>query len=140
VKGGDTSQIKNTAMQLNKLGVTVDIRLCDEIIDYHQYDLIHFFNIIRPADILHHIKKSGKPYVISPIFVDYSEYDRKVRKGLSGFILRNLSPDWIEYIKALARLIVNGEKLISPSFLFIDYRLVRHDPAKFRQRIYPAKK
>ncbi|HLI92745.1 MAG TPA: glycosyltransferase family 4 protein [Puia sp.] len=122
VRGGDTSQIVNTALYLEKLGVQADVRLCDETIDYRGYDLIHFFNVIRPADILKHIERSGKPYVITPIFVDYSEYDRTIRKGMTGFVLRWLSPDGLEYVKAIARLLVNGEKLVSPSYLWLGQR------------------
>lgn len=119
VRGGDTSQMVNTASYLGKLGVKADIRLCTEVIDYSQYDLLHFFNIIRPADILDHIKRSRKPYVITPIFVDYSEYDLMIRKGLSGIVLRWFSPDGLEYIKAVARAFVNGERLVSLSYLWL---------------------
>ena len=59
-KGGDTIQIVNTARYLEKLGVEVTIRLSNEAIDYSKFDLIHFFNIIRPADILLHMERSGK--------------------------------------------------------------------------------
>ena len=122
VRGGDTSQIMNTALYLGKLGVQADVRLCNEVIDYREYDLLHFFNVIRPADILKHIERSGKPYVITPIFVDYSEYDRTVRKGMAGLALRWLSPDGLEYVKAIARFLVNGEKLVSPSYLWLGQR------------------
>ena len=57
-KGGDTIQLINTAFQLKRLGIEVDIKINNDMIDYGQYDLIHFFNIIRPADILHHIEKT----------------------------------------------------------------------------------
>src|SRR5882757_3441561 len=93
VRGGDTSQILNTATALRESGIAVDIRLCDEAIDYKGYDLIHFFNITRPADILKHADKSGKPYVVTPIYVDYSEFDQGIRKGVTGFVLRHLPSD-----------------------------------------------
>ena len=72
VPGGDTVQAVQTARHLKDLGVTVDVKLSNEAIDYSQYDLLHFFNIIRPADILYHSKKSGKPYVVSTISVSYT--------------------------------------------------------------------
>ena len=122
VRGGDTIQVINTAKYLVKLGIEVDIKLCNEKIDYTGYDLIHFFNIIRPADILNHIRNSGKPYVISPIFVDYGEFEKNNRKGFTGFIGSLLSPDQMEYIKVIARLIVNGEKIISPSYLLLGHK------------------
>ena len=80
-KGGDTIQILNTASFLRKHSVQVTVRLTNELIDYDGYDLIHFFNIIRPADILYHVRKSAKPFVVSPIYVDYTEYDKKNTKG-----------------------------------------------------------
>jgi hypothetical protein len=55
-KGGDTIQVINTAKYLKALGADVDILLCNDEIDYSSIDPIHFFNIIRPADILYHIK------------------------------------------------------------------------------------
>jgi len=40
--------------------VYVDILLTNQTIDYSQYDLLHFFNIIHPADILStHIAYKG---------------------------------------------------------------------------------
>ena len=74
--GGDTKQIELTAAYLIKLGVQVDICLAKDYIDYSSYDLIHFFNIIRPADLLYHAQRSGKPYVISTIFLDYGEFEK----------------------------------------------------------------
>lgn len=117
-KGGDTIQIVNTAEQLRKKGVYVDIRLCNEKIDYACYNLIHFFNIIRPADILIHIKRSKLPYVISTIYVDYNEYERKMRKGFAGMIFRILPADTIEYAKAIARSLINRERIMSPAYVF----------------------
>jgi glycosyltransferase involved in cell wall biosynthesis len=118
-RGGDTIQILNTARYLEELGVKVTIRLCNEKIDYSSADLIHFFNIIRPADILKHISKSGKPYVVSTVYVDYSEYERKVRKGVAGVLFKILPSDLIEYLKVIARVFTSREKIISPSYLFI---------------------
>lgn len=120
-QGGDTIQVMQTAKWLRKIGVEVDIRLCNEKIPYKNYDLLHFFNMIRPADILYHIRKSGRPYVISTIFVDYHEYDQSVRKGLSGFIFRVLPSGLTEYLKVIARYFANGEKIVSPEYIFLGH-------------------
>src|SRR4030095_7408279 len=116
-KGGDSLQVYNTANQLRKLGIEIDIRLSDEKINYDQYNLLHFFNIIRPDNILHHILRCDKPFVVSTIFVDYSEYEKKARKGLPAIIFRLLPADSIEYLKAIARFLVNGEKIKSAYYL-----------------------
>ena len=121
-KGGDTVQVLKTAEYLIKVGVSVDIKLTNEPINYTGYDLLHFFNIIRPADILIHIQKSGKPYVVSTIYVEYAEYEKRARSGIAGFLFRILSPDFIEYAKALARFLVNGEKILSPQYLLLGQR------------------
>jgi glycosyltransferase involved in cell wall biosynthesis len=120
--GGDTMQAEATAKYLRRAGVHVSIRLCNEKINYADFDLLHFFNIIRPADHLKHIKASGKPFVISPVFVDYSEYERFHRRGWAGKISRLLPPSTLEYLKVIARRIFNGEKIISPSYLFMGHK------------------
>jgi glycosyltransferase involved in cell wall biosynthesis len=116
--GGDTIQIKQTAKQLRNLGVQVDILPAALKINYSLYDLLHFFNIVRPSDILYHISKSGKPFVLSPIFIDYGEYDRHHRKGIPGFIFRRFSPAANEYFKTIGRWLLGKDNLRSKSFFF----------------------
>lgn len=115
--GGDTIQVEMTAKYLRLLGVHVDIALADKKIDPSGYDLVHFFNIIRPDDILSHIN-SKVPYVISTIFVDFSKYDKLARKGLSGKLFKVLSPWQIEYLKSMARYLIKGDKIKSRYYLF----------------------
>jgi glycosyltransferase involved in cell wall biosynthesis len=124
--GGDTKQVDMTASHARKLGVTVDVFLSDNKIPYDQYDLLHFFNVIRPADIIPHALGSGKPFVVSTIFLDYGEFEKKTRKGLPGLLGHIFSQDQMEYIKAIARWVRNGEKIRSPYYLFSGhYRSVR---------------
>ena len=118
VKGGDTIQVSQTAAHLGKRNISVDIKLTNEKIDYEKYDLFHFFNITRPADMLYHIRKSGKPFVVSTILVDYSEFDRQHRHGISGMLFRYLSHDSIEYLKTVTRWILRKDKLKSSSYLW----------------------
>ena len=101
VPGGDTVQVTQTDRGLNALGISASVTLSNAFIDYAKYDLLHFFNITRPADILNHTENSGKPYVVSTILCDYSEYDRRYRKGL-GALLSFFSNDGTEYLKAVA--------------------------------------
>lgn len=118
VRGGDTVQVVETAKHLREIGVEVDIKLTDEKIIYQQYDLLHFFNIIRPADIIYHIKKSEKPFVLSPILLDYTEFDKHHRKGLSGRLFHFLPTGKIEYIKTVSRWILGRDRLMSVSYLW----------------------
>ncbi|MDP4148577.1 MAG: glycosyltransferase family 4 protein [Bacteroidota bacterium] len=118
VKGGDTFQVLQTARHLEALGVEVDIRLTHEKIDYDNYDLLHFFNIIRPADILFHIRKAHKPFVVSTMLIDYTGYDKHHRKGVAGLIFRSLSANTIEYVKTIARFVRGKDKLVTWSYLW----------------------
>ena len=115
--GGDTIQILYTAKYLRELGIEVDVKLTPEIGSYASYDLLHFFNITRPADILVHIRLSKKPFVITPIFIEYGEFDKHFRKGIPGRIFKMLNPHAIEYLKIIGRRIYNGERIMSREYL-----------------------
>ena len=116
VPGGDTIQILETARHLRAPGIQINIFLSHEKINYQEFDLLHFFNLIRPADILYHIKKSNRPFVVSPIFVDYAEYDKKHRKNFSGWMLRTFSSP--EYIKTVSRWLLLKDNLQSKQYLW----------------------
>lgn len=116
-RGGDTIQVLQTAHFLRQLGIEVDVKLSNECINYQDYDLLHFFNIPRPADMLKHSKASNKPYVISTILLDQNEFDRYHRRGL-GKLLRLFSPDAVEYIKTIARCTLGKDQLASPEFIW----------------------
>jgi len=120
--GGDTIQIVETASHLRKIGVEVDVKLTNEVIDYDQYTIVHFFNVIRPADILSHTQYIKGKYVISPIFVDYEEYEKEVRTGLLRYVNKLFSSNFIEYLKVVARVILNGEKVKSKEYLLIGHK------------------
>lgn len=116
-KGGDTIQITETKAHLEKMGIDSEIILNGSVIQYEQYDLLHFFNLVRPADILRHINKSGKPFLITPIWIDYSAYDQTHRKGLLS-IAKYLSRDKIEYLKTIVRWARGKDKWPGITYLF----------------------
>ena len=122
VPGGDTVQILQTAKHLEEYGVNADIRLTNEKIDYKLYSLLHFTNITRPSDILFHIGQTKKPFVISPFLIDYSEYDKHYRKGLSGILLRQFSANTNEYAKTFGRWLNGKDVLQSKSYLWKGHR------------------
>lgn len=107
--GGDTVHSLSTAEYLRLLGAEVDILPTHEPIDYSNYDLLHFFNIIRPDDILKHIRKSEKPFVVSSVYVDYSFYSDHASGKRYQYLFRFLSADGVEYVKRIARSVMNGE-------------------------------
>ncbi len=119
--GGDTMQINKTAEYLRDKGVLIDIKLANDTIDYSRYDLIHFFNIIRPSDILGHIKKSKLPYIVSPIYVEFDNIE-KLNGGLRGLLYKVFGSDGIEYIKTLARLYKNAEQISDWRYLILGHK------------------
>jgi glycosyltransferase involved in cell wall biosynthesis len=121
VPGGDTVQVVQTARHLTQMGIKAEIKLSNENIQYKDYDLLHFFNLTRPADILYHSQKAAIPYVISTILCNYGEYDKYHRKG-AGRLLRYLSTDAIEYIKSIARYLLGRDSLASPSYAWLGQR------------------
>jgi glycosyltransferase involved in cell wall biosynthesis len=123
VRGGDTTQIQKTAAALNDLSVNVDIKLCTEKnIDYSLYDLVHFFNILHPADMMSHIKKSRLPYVVSTIYVDYTRPSMRKTHGVRDLILNSFGRDNQEYIKTIGKSILQGKKIISPDYVWKGHR------------------
>lgn len=118
VHGGITVQVTETAKHLRNLGIDVIIHAANDKINYNDYNLLHFFDIIRPANILYHIKKSNKPFVITPILIDYSVYDKHYRKGISGSIFRLFSSDTNEYIKTISRWLLRKDDLPSKNYLW----------------------
>jgi glycosyltransferase involved in cell wall biosynthesis len=117
VPGGDTVQVVQTARHLEALGITTDIKLSKNEIDYANYDLLHFFNLTRPADILYHYKKAKKPFVISTILCNYTEYDKHHRKGV-GILFGFLPANSIEYLKTIARWALGKDHLASSEYLW----------------------
>jgi glycosyltransferase involved in cell wall biosynthesis len=126
-KGGDTIQVIKTAAFLVQRGILVDVKLTSEAIDYSAYDLLHFFNIIRPADIYYHICQSNIPFVVSPILIDYSQYDMFYRKGVAGFIFSFFSQHTIEYLKTIARWVLKKDRLKTLSYIWKGQRVCIHE-------------
>lgn len=120
VPGGDTIQLLQTARQLRKKGVQADIFLTNTAIDYSAYDLFHFSNITRPSDILFHVKRIKKPFALSPILIDYTEYDHNYRKGLTGMMMKRFRGG--EYIKTVSRWLKGKDCLQSKSYLWKGHR------------------
>ncbi len=117
-KGGDTIQILRTADYLRERGINVDIFLSSDAIDYDKYDIMHGFNVIRPADLIKHFNRFKKHKVLSTIYVDYSDYEKNARKGFVGKVFNLIGADMTEYLKTCLRWVKNGEKNFSFQYLF----------------------
>lgn len=117
VKGGDTTQVVRTAAELVKAGVQAEIFKASERIRYTDFDLLHFFNIIRPSDHLYHIRKSGKPYVVSTIYLDYTQFDRQFRRQPYRTVFRVLGKHPSEFLKNIYRFSRKQDVLVSPEYM-----------------------
>lgn len=116
IGGGDTVQIEQTARQLVNLGVEVDILRSVDVIPYKNYDVLHFFGIPRPGDMVHHSKLAKMPFVVSTIHCTYGDYYKYNKQGI-GAIFAALSSDSMEYFKTIARWVVGKDHRPSLHFL-----------------------
>ena len=117
-KGGDTTQLLMTAQELRKLGIEVTIYEPGSSIDDEQFDIIHFFNITRPATILAILKKSKLPFVVSTIYADYTFYKFIHPWNKMGLLMRFFGSDGVEYFKSVAKHFLRKEPLDYWPFLW----------------------
>ena len=117
ILGGDSIQMENTARELSGFGTTVEF-YTPKIKDFSSFDLIHFFNITRPEVILNVLSKVDLPYVLSPIYVDYSFYKTQSPFSKMGLLTRFFGVDGIEYFKAVIKHSLGKEKIYFKPYFF----------------------
>ena len=124
--GGDTVQLLNTKLGLEKLGVIVEINNNYEV-DLTGFQFLHIFNIIRPLDTYLYIvnaKKYNVKIVVSSIFWSMSGIPSIDFKTSALNLLRNYVGYWAaEKIKSIIRKdqdLINSKRLIN--FLMHDYK------------------
>lgn len=121
--GGDTIHIVETANALEELGCQVSILSSSSFKGKeNSFDIIHFFNLTRPADLLPHLDKITCPIVVSPIYVDYSEADSKARKGLGALVRKLLGKNTFELVKVAARILKGNERNLSWMYFVKGYK------------------
>lgn len=87
IGGGDKIQIENTALELRKLGVDVDISTSLDT-ELEDYDLVHIFQLDWIPETFLYAKKAknyGKPVVLSPIHHSVEEVKRFDNEYAFGF-------------------------------------------------------
>lgn len=118
ISGGDTVQIDNTANELKKLGVEVDV-VTHLGVDIKKYDLVHVFQLDWVPETYFYIKeakKFGKPIVLSPIHHAEQEvkkfdddYTFGIRKVV-GFVVRK--QEHRDILKNIYRSVHDHSKLL----------------------------
>jgi len=73
--------------------------------------------MIRPNGIIPHIEKMNCPYVLSTIFVDYSETELNQSKGLRRVATKLFGINGSEFFKTIARWIKSGEPIMDYKYL-----------------------
>ena len=111
--GGDTIQIVKTMDHLKNLGITCDLNITiTKKIDYSKYDLVHLFNFTRIQEtywFAKQAKRAGKPVLLSTIYWDNTEVEKLSDIGFRSFLNKYLSMNQIEYLKGLARFLIQKE-------------------------------
>lgn len=121
VPGGDTVQLLKTKEYLEKVGIHVDISTELEP-DVTSYNVVHLFNLTRPQEIYLqalNAKKQNKKVVLSTIYMSYAEYEKHARNGILSFCANIFSWSQMEYIKIMARAIMNGEFNKGTRYIFL---------------------
>lgn len=118
VPGGDTVQIENTAKELKKLGIEVDVAT-DLKVEIKNYDLVHVFQLDWIPETYFYVKEAkecGKPIILSPIH--HAEKEVKKFDDIYTFGLRHLvgllvkKQEYRDILKNIYRSFHNRSKLI----------------------------
>ncbi len=110
--GGDTIQVNSTADGLKKIGQEIAIVLAGQK-KPEDVELIHGFNLGRPADLLPYFKNFKGKKALSTLFVDYSSADMNRYPTLTKI----LGAHGIEWLKTILRGLNNSDTIPSISFL-----------------------
>lgn len=109
--GGDGIQLLKTRDALVRMGVSVEVSLEEEP-DLQGFDLVHVFHLSRPQDTCLQVlnaRKQGRKVVLSTIFGDSEELNRKGTVGIRRALAHVADTSFIEYSKILGRVVSTGE-------------------------------
>lgn len=111
IKGGDTVQMLNTAKALKDFGVNITFYEGQKQFDFSKFDLIHFFNLTRPVEILKILSLTDIPFVVSTIYIDYSFYKNLKKPVIHKWISTVFGAHGMEYFKIVGKFLLGKEKL-----------------------------
>lgn len=112
VPGGDTVQMVETARALQRREVDAHVTV-DLDADPRGFDLVHLFNLGRVQESAHLARRAvdaGVPVVLSPIYWDTSEFERRGHSGARAVICRILPLDAAERLRGVWRYLADGER------------------------------
>jgi len=91
-RGGDTTQILQTADALRRRGLEIVLQ-SDSRGDLHPYNLVHLFHLDRLWENVGHARRAraaGRPIALSTIYWPSDEFDHGGRAGLQGSLARTI--------------------------------------------------
>jgi glycosyltransferase involved in cell wall biosynthesis len=115
--GGDTVQIEMTASLLRKAGLNVTVYLSPSKIPYSKIDLLHIFNLGRPANLLTAIRKATCPIILSSIYVDFHLVDQLGTNPIYRYLKNFIGASQMEYLKTIMRGLRGTDRF--PSFQYL---------------------
>lgn len=110
--GGDSVQIARTALGLEALGHEIHIVLAGQPLP-KDIDVLHGFNLGRPADLLPYFNSFKGPKLLSTIYVDYSLADALRAPQLH----RMLGSFGMEWLKTIVRGLNKSDRFPSLSYI-----------------------
>jgi len=117
-RGGDTTQILNTAEALRRRGSRVEIA-CEVPADVRGYEVCHLFHLDRGWENGEHARRlraAGRPSILSTIYWPSNEFDRSGRAGVQGALSRLVGTATYQNMRVLQRhLLAAGERRRVPS-------------------------
>lgn len=134
IRGGDTVQVDQTAQALRNLGVAVDVvadrRQAIKLLREGQVHAVHLWNLGRPQDAWALLPWTGDiPVVFSPLWVDYSAFDRQRFLGL---------PLPWEGIKAVAKALLGKDRWIPWAVVRYGWKGAQQRALDRAQKIIPT--
>lgn len=112
VPGGDTVQVVETMRALRRMGADADVSV-EPNADPRGYDIVHLFNLGRVQETARYARRAARahvPMVLSPIYWDTSEFERRGHSGARGALCRALPLELIERLRGVWRYCVDGER------------------------------
>lgn len=126
-KGGDTMQLVNTARHITALRPDFECEVvsASQLDEVHieEFDVFHFFSVLDVGEYLDfamRIYSANKKIVLSPIYVDYSEFESNARGGVFQLLNKLTSSFFQEYAKNIIKLLL-GKKKLSIKYIFFGH-------------------
>lgn len=120
--GGDAVHALKTAQYLRKAGIQVEVVESGENLNLYKFDLLHFFNLGRPYDLLPYLSRLRVPLVVSSLFVDYFEYDVRGRCWPIRDLLALMGRNGADYIKAFFKMALGQIPIRNQHYLKLGHR------------------